>query len=101
MKYIQQRKQTYYFRLKLPQYLQFKFKNSEIVRSLNTDSYSMACYKVTKKLPAINSFLNMPLDLTNELEELFKELTDFSTIDQWTVSVPLQTIKRRTKKIQT
>ncbi|WP_318519737.1 tyrosine-type recombinase/integrase [Photobacterium leiognathi] len=85
MKYIQRRNKQYHFRFRTPQHLKLLGSiPSEITKSLKTDSYVIACAKVSAKLPLISRIKNMKD--TSCLLGLFNELTDFNDIDSKSAS---------------
>ncbi|QSV13415.1 tyrosine-type recombinase/integrase [Photobacterium ganghwense] len=85
MKYIQRRNKQYHFRFRTPLHLNsIGSIPSEITKSLKTDSYVIACAKVSAKLPLISRIKNMKD--TSCLSELFNELTNFDDIDSKSAS---------------
>ena len=80
MQYIQLRNNTFHFRFKIPQYLKSLTSRKELICSLKTNSYSVACSMVAPKLKLIDSLGYMSLSDTDELDRVFDEITDFTGV---------------------
>lgn len=81
-KYLQLRNSTYYLRFKIPTHLRKLTPKQEIVRSLKTDSFNHACVIIATKFPLLRLLQKMT-PTTNELQQLFDELTDFTDVDAY------------------
>lgn len=75
--YIQLRNNIYHFRLKVPKSLRCIIDKAEITRTLKTDSYQLACIKVSTKSALIYQLKNSDVS-KNELSALLVRLFDFS-----------------------
>ncbi|KPU83425.1 hypothetical protein JI57_01395 [Psychromonas sp. PRT-SC03] len=76
--YIQLRNNTYHFRFKIPEHLRGIINKKEITRSLKTDIYQHACITVLSKLFIIHQIKQATKLDSNIVNDLFKELLDFS-----------------------
>lgn len=81
-KYLQLRNNTYYLRFKIPTHLRKLTSKQEVVRSLKTDSFDYACVIIASKFPLFR-LLQKTTPTTNELQQLFDELTDFTDVDAY------------------
>lgn len=81
--YTQLRGNTYHMRVRIPQHIKTLANRTELTCSLKTDSKEQARHLVGTKIHLIRKLQRMSSKISqNELEQLFDEMTDFSSIDQ-------------------
>lgn len=81
--YTQLRGSTYHMRVRIPRHIKRIANRTEITRSLKTDSKIQAHTLISTKIHLIRKLQRMPSKASrNELEQLFEEMTDFSSVDQ-------------------
>lgn len=70
-------------RVRIPRHIKRIANRTEITRSLKTDSQIQAHTLISTKIHLIRKLQRMPSKASrNELEQLFEEMTDFSSVDQ-------------------